>query len=148
MKKIVLFAMACMAMGLWGSLKAQDCNEIVRPYFLINQIDSNEYPEGKFEWRCHYSRNAFYMVDKIPENAIVYNFTELTNLVTKQHPSADFVVDLNHLSYWEYDFQDFQCKHYDYTIYFRLQNGPRKYLAVRTRIEMADRTDNPEHYKQ
>ena len=47
MKKIVLFAMACMAMGLWGSLKAQDCNEIVRPYFLINQIDSNEYPEGK-----------------------------------------------------------------------------------------------------
>lgn len=88
------------------------------------------------------------MVDKIPENAIVYNFTELTNLVTKQHPSADFVVDLDHLSYWEYDFQDFQFKHYDYTIYFRLQNGPRKYLAVRTRIEMADRTDNPEHYKQ
>ena len=122
MKKIVLFAMACMAMGLWGSLKAQDCNEIVRPYFLINQIDSNEYPEGKLEWRCHYSRNAFYMVDK--------------------------VVDLDHLSYWEYDFQDFQFKHYDYTIYFRLQNGPRKYLAVRTRIEMADRTDHPEHYKQ
>ena len=141
-------AVAFLATGLWGNLSAQDCNEIVRPYFLINQIDSNEYPEGKFEWRCQYSRNAFYMVDKIPENAIVYDFTELTNLVTKQHPSADYIVDLDHLSYWEFNFSEFQFQHYDYTLYFRLRNSPKKYLAVRTRIETQDRTEYPDRYKK
>lgn len=148
MKKIILMAVAFLATGLWGNLSAQDCNEIVRPYFLLNNVDSTEYPEGKLEWRCNYSKNAFYLVDQVPENAIVHDFTELTNMLTKQHPSSDYVVDLNHLSYYMFDFVQFQYQHYDYTIYFRLKNGPKKYLALRNITEMTERTERPQNYKQ
>ena len=148
MKKIILMAVAFLATGLWGNLRAQDCNEIVRPYFLFNNVDSNIYPAGKLEWRCNYSKNAFYLVDRVPENAFVYDFTELTNVLTKQHPSSDYIVDLNHLSYYLFDFEKFQCQHFEHTIYFRLKNGPKKFLAVRNIMEMTDRTERPQNYKQ
>ena len=148
MKRIIFLTVVCLLMGIWSNLSAQNCNEIVRPYFLYNNIDSNEYPEGKLEWRCQYSRNAFYMTNEIPSNAYVYNFTELTSWLTGQHPSANMVVELEHLSYWEYNFLQFQTEHFDYTIYFRLQNSSKKYLAVRNVNEIYDRTAFPDHYKK
>ena len=148
MKRIFLLAAASILLGIWSNLNAQNCNEIVRPYFLFSGVDSNAYPEGKREWRCHYSQNAFYLTDQIPSNAHVYDFTELTSLVTKQHPSSDYVVDLEHLSYWEFDFDKFQNQHFENDIYFRIKNGPKKYLAVRDINEIYERTAFPHHFKQ
>ena len=148
MKKVFLLTIACITLGIWGNLNAQNCSEIVRPYLLRNNIDSSEYPAGKAEWRCNYSRNAFYMTDKIPSDAFVYDFTELTSWLTGQHPNTNIVVELEHLSYWEYNFEQFQHQHFYNTIYFRLQNSSKKYLAVRNINEIYERTEYPEHFKK
>ena len=50
------------------------------------------------------------------------------------------------MSYYAYNFLDFQQKNDKRTVYFRLNNNNFKYLAVRSMIEMYDRTDHPENY--
>ena len=147
MKKILIFAMTCMAMGLLGNLNAQDCREMLSAYFSANNIDPDKYPVEKMEIRCRFSHNAFYLTDKVPDNATVNDITELSHVVTGEHPSTDFVVDLNRLSYFDYDFLQFQFKDYERTIYFRLHNGPKKFLALRAYSEIYDRSEYPERYK-
>ena len=105
MKKIVIFALFCLTLCINGNLKAQNCEAILRPYFILNGYSSDEYPQEKAEWRCAFSYSAFYLCDNIPANAKVYSFSELTNKLTKQHPSANYSVDLETLSYYEFDFK-------------------------------------------
>lgn len=147
MKKVLIFAMTCLAMGFWGHLNAQDCRELLSAYFTANNIDPDDYPMEKMEWRCRYSHNAFYLTDKIPNDAIIHDITELSHVVTGEHPKKDFVVDLNQLSYYDYDFLQFQHQNYEHTIYFRLHKGPKRYLAVRKLSEMFFRTEYPDDYK-
>lgn len=148
MKKIVLLAVACtMFIGWSSSIQAQSCEDILRPFYMLNNIDPNEYPEGKADWRCQFARTAFYMCDKIPEGAPVYDISEVTDLIARRHLDGNFKVNLEEMSYYAYNFLDFQQKNDKRTVYFRLNdNNNYKYLAVRSMIEMYDRTDHPERY--
>lgn len=137
MKKIVFFALLCAIFGSWGQLQAQNCDILLRPYFLRNNIDPNEYPEGKAEWRCLYAQSAFYLTNDIPENAPVYDISEVFDYLTGKYLDKNFVVDLQGLSYYGYNFIDFQQKNDKKTVYFRLRSGQTKYLALRSIIEMS-----------
>lgn len=142
MKKIVIFALFCLTLCINGNLKAQNCEAILRPYFILNGYSPDEYPQEKAEWRCAFSYSAFYLCDKIPANAKVYSFSELTNNLTKQHPSANYSVDLETLSYYEFDFDRFQKDDMGETVYFRI-SGQKRYLALRSYYDTRVRSDQP-----
>ena len=148
MKKALIITAALFMLGLLNPVKAQDCDAIVGPYLASRGLDSNNYPIEKIEYFCRVSQNSFYLVNEVPEGAVVYNLHVLTNKITGQRIPRDFVVDLNTLSLWEYDFLKFQVEHKNVTIYFRL--GPKntaRYLAVRNYGEALDRTNFPERIK-
>ena len=101
MKKIVLLAVTCtMFIGWSSTIQAQSCEDILRPFYMLNNIDPNEYPEGKADWRCQFARTAFYMCDKIPEGAPVYNISEVTDLIARRHLDGNFKVNLEEMSYY------------------------------------------------
>ena len=114
--------------GIAAGVNAQDCEAIVRPYFQANNINPDDLVAEKYEWRCHFSYNAY--------------------LVTKEHPSGNITIDLNTFSYWQYDFIEFQVQDYHKTIYFRTGSRSTPYLALRCWDEIYDRTNHPEYYKQ
>lgn len=148
MKKVLIITAAIFMLGLLNPVKAQDCEAIVGPYLTIRGLDRESYPIEKFEYFCQVSRNAFYLVNEVPEGAPVYNIRELTNNLTGKHISRDFVVNLNTLSFWEYNFMHFQVSHPYVTIYYRLgPNNTAQYLAVRYYGEALERTNNPDSYK-
>lgn len=130
--------------GISSNLFAQNCEAIVAPYLSINGIDRSEYPEPKFEWRCKFSRSAFYVCDSVPANATVIPITELTNLLTGNHVQDHFVIDLNTLSYWGYDFVNFHKVDYFNTIYFDTHNATNRYLAMRDAREIYRRANAEE----
>ena len=149
MKKTLLI-IAAAVIGLAGNAQTQsqrDCNKIVEAYFATTGHDPETYPEDKFEYRCQWSANAFYFADAVPSTATVFDFAELTNAITGNHPAADFKVDLNTFSYYAYNFLDFQVQDYHSEIYFRLQGNDHAYLVVRQWDEIMDRTNWPEKYK-
>jgi hypothetical protein len=79
----------------------------------------------------------------------VYDISEVTDLIARRHLDGNFKVNLEEMSYYAYNFLDFQQKNDKRTVYFRLNdNNNYKYLAVRSMIEMYDRTDHPERYDQ
>ena len=148
MKKILIITAIIFMVGLLNPAKAQDCEAIVGPYLTIRGLDPQSYPIEKQEYFCQVSRNTFYLVDEVPEGAPVYNIREVTNRLTGKKVSRDFVVDLNTLSFWEYDFMNFQVSHPYVTIYYRLgSNNTAQYLDVRNYGEALERTNFPERFK-
>ena len=112
MNKLVVFA--ALFMAAFG-VKAQDCDALVLPFFRNNATQMDNYksiaPE-KFEWRCAYARSAFYESDTIPAGAEVYQISEVRSNFSDEHLSRDYVVDLMTLSYYAYNFNDFQKRYY------------------------------------
>jgi len=148
MKKILYIAALIALVGFGSKVSAQDCTEIVRPYLEFRNIPPSAYPQPKFEWRCNFSRNSFYMCDTVPEGAKVFSISALTNFITKEHPAENYVVDLNTFSYWAWNFLNFQKEDYYNTIYFDTHNAKNRYLAVRSWEDAYDRTERPERYKE
>ena len=150
MKKITLFAVAVILLGIAANAQNQgqrDCASIVRDYFLVSGNDPNIYPPDKAEYRCQFSANSFFLTNDAPDGSFIFQFTELTNLITKEHAQPVSSIDLNTFSYYTYNFLDFQAKDYHRTIYFDLDGNGRHYLAVRPYDEVMDRTANPEKYQ-
>lgn len=143
-RTIVLMMMA----GIGCHAGAQNCAEIVRPYLESRNIPATEYPQPKFEWRCNFSHNSFYLCDSVPAGARVFEISELTHITTGAHPAANHAVDLEVFSYWAWDFINFQKHDYNNTIYFDTHNATNRYLAVRSYEEAYDRTERPERYKE
>lgn len=125
--------------------QAQDCEAIVAPFLQMKGIKAADYPEGKAKDRCLFSQNSFYLTNEVPQASLVFEFGELTNMLTQQHPENN-EVDLNTLSYYLYNFMDFQVRDYHRTIYFHIGNKDYRYLAVRCYDETMDRTYFPEKY--
>lgn len=139
MKKIIVSTVLIMMTCLGFKVSAQNCTEIVRPYLEFRNIPPSAYPEPKFEWRCHFSYNTFYLCDSVPEGATVFGIQSLTNLITGEHPAENYVVDLEVFSYWAWDFSNFQFQDPQNTIYFDTHNSTNRYLAVRTYSEASQR---------
>lgn len=147
MKKIILPVLTAVLFVAGSHLRAQDCEAIVAPYLQLNNIQRADYPEPKFEWRCNFSHNTFFVADEVPTGATVFSITALTNLITDQHLTASFVVDLDKISYWAYDFINFQAQDYHRTIYFETPQSSHRYLGVRCWDEAYDRTEFPQNHK-
>ena len=148
MKKIIFTVLAVIVLGLTNMSQAQDCRAIVRPMYILRQIDSTTYPAEKEAYFCQISQNAFYLTQQVPSGATVYNLSELTNTITGERLSQNFEVDLNTLSYWQYDFYRFEPQGKGQTVYFRIgRRTNHQYLAVRPYNEAQARVDYPELYK-
>ncbi len=130
-------------------LCAQNCEAIMLPYFGGNEQRMYEYPAPKLDWRCRYSQNAFYVTDQVPEEAVLRSLTEITDKMTGQRLTEDFVVDLNYLSYYQYNFLDMQCSYPkgNITICFPTPNSEHRYLVLRSLDETYRRTEFPEEYQ-
>ncbi len=148
MKKVLYFAVIIAIVGIGSQASAQNCSEIVRPYLEFRNIPPSKYPQEKFEWRCNFSRNSFYLCDSVPAGAKVFSISALTNYLTQQHPDENYVVDLNVFSYWAWDFINFQKEDYFNTIYFDTHNATNRYLAVRSWEEAYSRTERPEQWEK
>lgn len=127
-----------------AAAQAQNCESIVTP--LLEQMGTTKdyYPAEKIEHFCTFSHQAFYLTDKVPDASLVYDITDLTQWGTDGHPAADMVIDLSTLSFWRYNFQNFQKV--DRTVYFRLGRGnSHKYLALRSYNETSILTEQAEY---
>lgn len=148
MKKALILTATIFMLGLFNPVKAQDCDAIVGPLLQERGLTKDTYPIEKIEHFCQVSQNSFYLTDQTPEGAVIYDLSDLTNKFTNRKIPHNFVVDLNTLSLWEYNFLEFQVRHSGVTIYYRLgQNNSAQYLAVRYYGEALERTNYPERYK-
>ncbi len=147
MKRTIVLLAFCLS--VIGGAAAQNCEAIMLPFFGGNEQRMYEYPAPKFEWRCKYSQNAFYVTDQVPEDAVLRSLTEITDNSTGKKLTEDFVVDLDYLSYYQYSFQDMQC-HYpktNITICFPTPKSEHRYLVLRSLDETYRRTEYPDEYK-
>ena len=142
MKKGVLLGILLMITAL-TSLHAQmrDCRQIVLPHTGYNQNILNNMPEEKIQWYCRYSANSFFVADTIPVGATVFNISDLVSVQTGNNVDQTFVVDLENLSYYAYNFWDFQVPSGNVTIYFRTPSSAHPYLGVYSVQDTFDRTD-------
>lgn len=148
MKKIIFILTAMVMLGWANAGLAQDCQEILRAYYATTGKDPDTYPEGKADYFCKLSYNSFYFAQQAPQGAPVYYLNELTNNITGKKMKRGAVIDLNTLSYYEYNFIDFQARYPDQEIYFRLEGeNSYPYLVMRTFQDAHTRTLSPENYK-
>ncbi|MBP5644768.1 MAG: hypothetical protein J6W95_02440 [Bacteroidales bacterium] len=148
MKKIVITAVTVLLLGTAANAQNnRDCNAILRDYFAVSGHNPETYPPDKAEYRCQFSANSFYLTDDAPDGYIIFQFAELTNLLTGAHPAPVTTLDLNTFSYYTYNFDHFQGLDPRRTIYFDLDGNGRHFLAVRRYEEALDRTANPQNYK-
>lgn len=133
MKKII--AVAAMLM-VFGGLKAQDCDAIMLPFFKGDMQRMEEYkavaPE-KFEYRCMISQSMMDVSDTIPQGALTFNINELTDILTGEKLPADFVVDINTISYYQYNFHEFLAQlpsHREGMVCFSAPASEHPYLII------------------
>lgn len=146
MKRTLILVGLCLA--AIGGLRAQDCEAIMLPFFGGDKQKMHEYPAPKFDIRCRYSQNAFYVTDQIPEGAEMRSLTEIADKMTGEKLGEDFRVDLNTLSYYRYTFSNMQLSYPkgNVTICFATPASDHKYLVLRSLDETYFRTEYPEKY--
>ena len=135
MKKIVFFVFAAVLPMFWLSLSAQEpftCRDVVLPMVggSVERVD--QYPVEKLEWHCQFSRNSMYVSDTMPADAVVYDISEVKDLATGKVLPADYVVNLDRMSFYAFSFNDFRHRHYHSQIYFRTPASEHPYLVLRT----------------
>lgn len=142
MKRIVVL-LALLAASAIG-LRAQNCEAIVLPMFNGDRAKMASCPVEKVDYHCRYSRNAFYLSDTVPEWAEMRSLSELKNKQTGKNLTEDFVVDLETLSYYAYNFSDLQCQYRetDIIICFPTPKSEHPYLVLRSVKEIDAMTMN------
>lgn len=143
MKRVVLIvAVALSALGL----KAQDCDAIMLPYFKGNVEQMEQYrsaaPE-KFATRCAYAQAAFYESDTIPMGAYLHDISEVREAFGTNYLPQNYVVDLSSLSYYAYNFKEFQLqfRECDKIICFSTPSSTHPYLVLRSLVQMLQQSD-------
>lgn len=138
MKKLVMIAALMMAVA---GVKAQDCNAIMLPYFGNDRVRMEVYQTEapyKFEWRCACARAAFYESDTVPAGVEVFRISEVKDVFTGTPMQQNVVIDLSTLSYYAYNFKDFQLRypHADKAVCFSTPGSAHPYLVLRSLEEM------------
>ena len=137
MKKLILII--GLTMAFWNA-GAQNCDAIVLPYFGGDTAKMAQYraiaPE-KFEYRCVYATNAFYESDTIPADADVFPISSVQSRFSQEFLSNDYVVDLYTLSYYAYNFVNFQMNYPSTKVLcFTTPSSTHPYLVLRSQQEM------------
>lgn len=112
---------------------AQDCQAILLPYFGSAER-MQACPAEKQQYHCIWARAAFYESDTLPAGAELHSITEVKHKTTGVALPASYVVDLNTLSYYAYNFYDgFQAMYYrnDRTFCFSTPASTHPYLVLR-----------------
>lgn len=131
MKRIIcVLTLLC---AVW-CCKAQDCKALVLPRFGNDMEIMAAYPEDKIEYYCMFTRTAFYESDTIPMGVDVYSISEVKEKYGDAYLPADYVVDLATLSYYAYNFHDFQLQYPTggTTICFATPASAHPYLVLRS----------------
>ena len=151
MKKLVIIA--ALFMAAIGA-NAQDCEAIMLPYFRGNVQNMENYrdwaPE-KFDYRCIYAQAAFYVSDTVPAGMEVFSIKDVRDKITGAALPGDFVVDLNTLSYYAYNFGDFQVRKNSIMegACFSTPSSEHPYLVLRSVLDQQTLSDKmyKEYYK-
>ena len=140
MKKMLLTVSLLLA-GI--VVQAQDCEALVLPCFNNDRNALANYPAEKLLYRCLLAQSAFYESDSIPTGAHLFDISEVQVIHDGSHLSASFVVDLNTLSYYGYNFKwfQFQAGDCDQVVCFRTPSSTHPYLVLRPVNEMYTITD-------
>ncbi len=131
--KLQLFvALFVMATAVCGTTVAQNCDSLVQPKFATTPQVFDQLPQHKVQFYCNFAFNAFFWSDTLPQNAVVYEISEVSHKISGQNLSQNTVIERNTFSYYAYNFDDFQYRHYYQYICFKVGNGnPAKYLVLR-----------------
>lgn len=141
MKRIVSCLVGIFALSFMNYAVAQDCDEIVLPHVGYNTSKLATMSTEKVQWYCNYSKNSFFLTNEIPVGATVYDISEVKSRRNGEKLASTFVVNLKKLSYYAYNFDEFQYKNYHKVIYFHTPNSTYKYLGLYTITETFKRTD-------
>lgn len=116
------------------TLRAQSCDSIWMAYFNGDTELIASYPQHKLDVYCEYARAAFYEADQIPTGAHVFDITEVVNKTTGKHLPANYVVDLQQLIFYSYNFESFQLRYPDgdAVICFPTPASTHPYLVLRS----------------
>lgn len=132
MKKLIFIGMF-VALGV--AAMAQNCDSIVLPYFGGDVTKMEQYrsmaPE-KFQYRCLYATSAFEEADSVPAGAEVIQISRVQSRLTGESLTNGFVVDLLTLSYYAYNFNEFQAAYPDRNkvLYFSTPASTHPYLVL------------------
>ena len=143
MKRTIPILIVMMTVAVTVSAQTRDCRQIVLPHVGYNQAQLDNMPAEKIEWYCRYSANSFFVTDTLPAGAPVYDISALVSVHTGSNLTNEFVVNLETLSYYAYNFWDFQVPNGDQTIFFRTPASRHAYLGVYSVQQTFIRTDGP-----
>ena len=127
--------------GMASTVWAQDCDEIVLPHVGYDRAKLELMPKDKVKWYCNYSRNSFFVTNEVPAGSVVRDIRDVVYKRTGEKIGEGFVVDLYKLSYYAYNFSEFQYDNYDKTIYFHTPGSTYKYLGLYSINETYRRAD-------
>ncbi|MBR1784291.1 MAG: hypothetical protein IJ760_02500 [Bacteroidales bacterium] len=135
MKKLGLLLFAVVA--AYG-LKAQSCDSILMSRFGGDRDLIASYPQEKIDFYCAFAHSAFYVTDTMPENAVVRSLSEVKRLSDGVALPLDYVVDLEHLIYYDYNFEAIQSQYTQLKdpICFPTPASDKKYLILRSYLDM------------
>lgn len=145
MKRIILVAIL---LTTTIGIKAQNCEALLLPHFNNDAAILQSIDDAKLDIMCRYARSAFYESDVIPDGAQVLAITEVKDKFSGLPLTENVVIDLNTLSYYQYNFLDLQHQYTNLwtTICFPTPASAHPYLVLRSLNEMYDRTQFPENY--
>ncbi len=139
MKKAIFIGLFIMT-TLFGSAYAQDCEYIVAGKYHYNMELVQQLPRAKVDYHCRFSRNNLFVTNEVPRGAKVYSITELKNQYTGDYLPSSFVVNLDSISYYAYDFAKFQDFRYNESVYFSTPGSQYHYLGLRAYRVACDMT--------
>lgn len=113
-----------------GTLSAQDCEAIVLPMMKNDASRLAQYPSDKIAYHCTFSQLSFEVSDTLPAGVPVYEINEVRDVFTGVSMDKNVKVDLNTLSYYQYDFNRFQGMHANEYIYFHTVGSEHLYLVL------------------
>ena len=128
MKRILLTILLLTVFSV--SLCAQNCDEIVLPHVNYDRAKLEQMPKDKVQWYCNFSRNSFFVTNDVPAGSVVHDIRDVVYKKTGAKIGEGFVVNLESLSYYAYNFSEFQYQNYEKTIYFHTPGSTYKYLGL------------------
>lgn len=143
MRKLVIIAAMVLAAT---SMKAQDCEALMLPYFGGNMERLATYRDNapeKFNYRCIFAQSAFYVSDTVPAGAEVLDISQVIEWSTGNTLPSDIVIDLNTFSYYAYNFSQIQVRNnsVEERTCFSTPGSQHPYLVLRSANEMREMTE-------
>lgn len=119
---------------------AQNCEAIVLPLYNNDIQRLNQVPADKIEYRCVFSHFSFDVADELPSGVTALAISQVRDNYTGQFMTDDVQIDLNVLSYYQYDFSRFQILYPQQEIYFSTPASEHPYLVLHELSDVGYRT--------